>query len=824
MFVGAERRAEVARLRGQFEELRRDRATRMVVYVSPPGWGKTRIVQEFYRSLAEAQAAPAYWPESIVGEVSGGSTVELVAARKAIRPKVVASGGPGPDWLWLAVASGRLSDKSPAPALPALIEQIDDHRGEAATRGTAGPAEVAAVLARWGLPAVVVLDDAHDLDKSTVEFIEEAFLLRCPVLFIATTWSFANGAPNQFQRLLGRFSGRDGVTTVELAKLSSGDLAEFLLWCHPRTDLGTVHLLADRVDGNPYALRLMLNTPRVLSTIGDGRIALAREEIAELGGTLGDLLTEHWESLPVGVQQVLCVAALLGETLVAEVLEECLRVVGPLSGSQHALDSGWVRSANGSARVIEFAERMRHDHALSQAPHVLSRAQLNDVKHAALRAIKAVLRREDGDSLVRNTLVALHVTLAESGLEDDVVAAAGSATELAARARHEHRRLDTIRHLSSAIEWLSRSDPVPWTRLVECHLELSAARRTEVSRAAGEANARKALELAEDHLGTGFDIRIRARCALAMSRLRREDVDAYSSALRLLGECDELAKKVMMSPIARRDLLNARYSAAAQEGDYPRAIAVMDELALHCERHLGKTHHLTLEALESLGYSALRAGDVHRSIELRREILSRRTSIAPTAGRLQLASVSNNLAVTLLESGDDSALAEAEELARSALDTWAVAYGYDGLRPQRARLVLAWLHQRRGLAAEGRGENDLAAGHFRDAVTDTARIVELRRDDEPPNRANAFLRHGLSLACERRVESITVLGKALAVRQGELRQDDGFYEVRRCALALVWAYRRLGWTAEANAVCDRYGFPAGSVENYVVGSGNLVTN
>ena len=40
-------------------------AVQMVVIEGPTGFGKTRVVHEFYRQLAEKQSEPAYWPEAL---------------------------------------------------------------------------------------------------------------------------------------------------------------------------------------------------------------------------------------------------------------------------------------------------------------------------------------------------------------------------------------------------------------------------------------------------------------------------------------------------------------------------------------------------------------------------------------------------------------------------------------------------------------------------------------------------------------------------------------------------------------------------------------
>ena len=56
VFVGESRKRAVDHLVALFDEVRNGSGSRVVVFASQPGWGKTRIVQEFYRRLAASQS------------------------------------------------------------------------------------------------------------------------------------------------------------------------------------------------------------------------------------------------------------------------------------------------------------------------------------------------------------------------------------------------------------------------------------------------------------------------------------------------------------------------------------------------------------------------------------------------------------------------------------------------------------------------------------------------------------------------------------------------------------------------------------------------
>ena len=72
MFVGASRKALVASLLDSSERVAATPDPAMVVFVAAPGSGKTRIIQEFYRTLAGREQDPAYWPASLLEEVPDG--------------------------------------------------------------------------------------------------------------------------------------------------------------------------------------------------------------------------------------------------------------------------------------------------------------------------------------------------------------------------------------------------------------------------------------------------------------------------------------------------------------------------------------------------------------------------------------------------------------------------------------------------------------------------------------------------------------------------------------------------------------------------------
>jgi hypothetical protein len=869
MFVGRDRHSQVSRLSQLFEEARASRTPQMIVFVAPPGWGKTRIVQEFYRELATCQQFPAYWPSALEPDprTARSGFIALTAARKAVRHRdMEMTAGATIPWLWLAPPTGRISDGSPAPTLdglsaqlvehlPSLIERLDkagvltpetyqsiasaltlpEVTNFVMTMGEAGEAlldaavaerrrslranqdghhratkllQLLGTVARAGddvLPTVIVLDDGHDMDEETVAFIAEVLAAESPVLILATTWPDRVGPDSPvspFQTYLAECANGDRLTRVVLGRLHEDDLTEYVLSRYPQTDPQVAVLLARRADGNPYALRLLLNTPRLMAAVRGRKLDLAPAEIDELNGGLDRLLSEHWAQLPLGVQQILVAAALLGQSFHEDVLEECLREIVPQAGLDEAIASAWIQPVGGPRGLIEFIEHMRYEIAHAAVPNVLSQAERDQVQISALYAVKNCLR---DNSLTDNRqgLLALHLALAEAGIETDLTAAACSAAELSEQARVEYRRADAIRYLRLAIRWTEAAPKPDWAALAGYYLELASTISVEAHRHDAIPEAQQCLAIADSHLDAEWQIR--ARCCVA--RTHRDDYVSGGDEVadQTLEQATRLAADLGdIEPETRWQLMSAQYRMAGTRGKPAESLAILMDLAGFCDEQFGTFDRRSLSCLESLGYFGIRAGDLDLATRARRSVLTRRIEQIGVAGYMQTAPARSNLAFTLLRLNDDAMLPEVEQLITEAVTMWSRGFGLDGARTQRGRLIRASLWQRQGLAAEAQGEAEHAREKFERAEAETARILSLRENARPASYATVLVRHGASRACLRERDALTFIGKAINIRRTDLRQDDTYWEMRDCAKALCWAYERLGRRTEAERVRLRY--------------------
>ena len=150
-------------------------------------------------------------------------------------------------------------------------------------------------------PVVLVIEDLHWADRSTGELL--AFLVRnlrqAAVLLVATFRSDELGQAGPVRRLLAELGRLDGVTRLELERLSRGQVAaqlEAILGRPP--DLAVATAVYERGGGNPLFTEVLL-TPDGMLTPG-------------LPGPARDLLLGAVAELPADCQRVLRAAAVGG--------------------------------------------------------------------------------------------------------------------------------------------------------------------------------------------------------------------------------------------------------------------------------------------------------------------------------------------------------------------------------------------------------------------------------------------------------------------------------------------------------------------------------
>lgn len=133
-FVGAARRGVVDGLVALFDRVTRTGTPVWVSLVAPSGWGKTRIVHEFYARLAAERQplAPRYWPERLSPadeprlDAGTGRSTLVASRRKMVNPSFRHVADSLPSFMWWGIACS-LRNESPASALAHDLGVFEAH-------------------------------------------------------------------------------------------------------------------------------------------------------------------------------------------------------------------------------------------------------------------------------------------------------------------------------------------------------------------------------------------------------------------------------------------------------------------------------------------------------------------------------------------------------------------------------------------------------------------------------------------------------------------------------------------------------------------------
>lgn len=142
-FVGDDRNAIVDELLNAFNRIQNSCKPELHLLVAPAGWGKTRIVQEFYRQLAAKQNEDSrYWPADFFGVMETMLDLDIEAIseqRRRVRhvsdfrvPQAAAI-----PWLWLAPSVRTVRGTGSALVIDDLYLEIRAHMGPLLDRARA---------------------------------------------------------------------------------------------------------------------------------------------------------------------------------------------------------------------------------------------------------------------------------------------------------------------------------------------------------------------------------------------------------------------------------------------------------------------------------------------------------------------------------------------------------------------------------------------------------------------------------------------------------------------------------------------------------------
>lgn len=414
--VGGDHALALGLLLDAYEDTRRQWLPRMVSLTAETGVGKTRVVQEFYRRVA---ATDPYWPP----------VLRAPNQRKAVVPLKSDWSGE-PMLLWLGLSCWQQPDGRPAVVLDsALPRQLAahargllarEHRTAAAKEAlvqtasaiapllgvqalravidalgkarevreivrslesAAGRVEedadervVEAVLSlanltnTYGMSMVVVVDDAHDADSTTLAAIERLLESGRGVLVIATSWPTALERQRTNAEGFGHWLDRAAPThriarrelqllpPVELAKLAENAARERQ---RDEVDRDAAQLVAERASGNPM---LLANLLELVWVNGLALRAQDLPDLVQLPSEPNVIFREVWTRfLPAEARRTLQVAGLLGTPIHEILLRSAARAAGVRDRGAIAqtLALGWLAAIPDpytDERRIRFSE------------------------------------------------------------------------------------------------------------------------------------------------------------------------------------------------------------------------------------------------------------------------------------------------------------------------------------------------------------------------------------------------------------------------------------------------------------------------------------
>jgi predicted ATPase len=546
--------------------------------VGEPGIGKTRLLDEFRRHAVDS--AGARWIET--QGVSHGRTLPFHLVAGLVRDLVGIREDDG-----AGVARQKLERLIPSPAdaartldrgraapvdylahllaLPVSAEVVQgiEHRAPDAIRrkyvqAIEGVLTAAAVAA----PLVVVVEDAHWADESSVATLVGLLpaLGSARGLFVATSRSDPRSAAGQlFEAARATFAER--VRELDLAPLTEQDSRELVahlleIESLPEAVRGAI---LSRSEGNPFfveeIIRMLVDRGVVVHR-GDRWVAQRGVEAVEIPPTIHGLLLARIDALPDGARRAIRAASVIGRTFARAVLDE---VAGPLDGSLAALEATRLIAPETGGASGRFTFR----HALVQ----------ETAYDSILRRDRAELHRAVAEAIQHAEPDRLEELAAELAMHFDAAGDPENAAEWAFRAgrySERHSAMPEARELyDRAAEWLP-DDPAHARRRIE--IALGQGRSGLYFQAFSEEIERltQAAAWAEALGDPRLLVEVDAALAFAL-QIRGDQYETSEALRRAVDRAVEVGATLGDDPIRGRPLL-ARGGARLMAGDYEEAV------------------------------------------------------------------------------------------------------------------------------------------------------------------------------------------------------------------------------------------------------------
>ena len=675
-FVG--RDDDLALLRAQLTAVVKGQL-RVVGIVGEAGIGKSRLVDEFRRSLSSDDVI---WLEGAC--FSYAHAIPYVPVLAILK----ASCGIG-EADTTAVVTEHLCrrleglDLNVEESLPFLLQLFGVREGterlaqltsEKIRRKTLEVFHDMIRAASAGRPVVIAVEDVHWADRASEEILSSLPMGSGRVLFISTYRSGFQPPP---------WMGR--ATQIALSSLSPED-SRTMLHSVLEDDIpeSVTRMILDRAEGNPFFLEEIYRT---VEDLGDP------QTLPEVPGTIAAVLQARIERLPPGPKSVLEAAAVLGREFAWRLLEEVWRGDGALEPHMAVLTELEFLYQRADARGRTYV--FKHALILQVADETLSGEQRRQLHAAAGRALETLFAdrlEEVYDRLAHHysqTEEAEKAVRYLTGLAEK--AAPGlKAQDYAARAEREDAREVAVLAWKDALQHVERLPP-----------DVRDRRRLEIL-----------LSLAGSLLPLGRIDEIDARLGLERDRLERlKDPSLAGRYFFMLARTSMLGDHARVVDHAGRAIKEAeRCGDAATMGGAYGVLAVACVLSGQAERGI-QCAQQAVNLLErttnqwSLSYAywahglcASQLGRFHEALVAER----RAQEIAQAIGDAAL-EVSATWAMGMIRAavGEwDAAIADCQH---------AVAAARDVLYRALATAFLGFAYTEKGYAEKGDGQKALAA-------------------------------------------------------------------------------------------------------------------
>lgn len=469
-FVGRHRFDALDRLSEDFREVAAGNGPRVTFLQAPLGWGKTRLVHEFYRRLSAAQHTP-YWPAAIsTGPLESSDDVSR-ERKRLVPPPFEVPDGASPEWIWLGIASDPSIFARPEESHQRLVAQLEPHlvpvlrrkrMTAASLRALASivstllpiPTEIDVFLELWGgarslsdawrdgrgsrtvatdsidysaqlwkllasvwgddgaggPPVVLVIEDAQFLSSTSVDLLRLVLASRLPFFVIATGWELDGS--DRFAAFEALVDSRPAGLRVEsLQALDREEARDILDVLHPGTPHQVVDVLAQRFSSNPYALQVFLLNRDAEPGSPWNWSDLDWLEVADsdLHTELRRLLEQSDRATRIAV----CAAAVIGYRIPTSLGDEAVARLAPEVSLSSAFVGGWMRHDLLGVEFAIFTEPIRHEAARALALARTSPAQLEALYTTAMTTLAGMITDDvpDADSAL---LAALYLELSEA--------------------------------------------------------------------------------------------------------------------------------------------------------------------------------------------------------------------------------------------------------------------------------------------------------------------------------------------------------------------------------------------------------------------------